>query len=107
MCLTTDARRARDVGRQLISFYFGLPNYRRMLIGCGFREDELDDGGSDRVIDQLLGWGDENHAFLQVWAGRSTWGDAMAADDLVLHGPGPLVRAFPSWFALSPFARPT
>jgi DNA-binding HxlR family transcriptional regulator len=44
-------------------------------------------------------------AFLQVWMGRSTWGDAMAADDLVLHGPSPLVRAFPRWFALSPFAR--
>jgi DNA-binding HxlR family transcriptional regulator len=44
-------------------------------------------------------------AFQRVWMGRATWADVMAADDLVLHGPRPLVRAFPDWFALSPFAR--
>jgi DNA-binding HxlR family transcriptional regulator len=43
-------------------------------------------------------------AFMRIWMGRSTWADAMAADELVLHGPDPLVRAFPAWFALSPFA---
>ncbi len=43
-------------------------------------------------------------AFQRVWMGRATWADVMAADELVLHGPDPLVRAFPGWFALSPFA---
>lgn len=41
--------------------------------------------------------------FMRVWAGRSTWKDAIAAGKLTLAGPRPLVRAFPTWFALSPF----
>jgi SCP-2 sterol transfer family len=43
--------------------------------------------------------------FLRIWMGRSTWRDAMAAGTLTIEGPRPLVRAFPTWFALSPFAR--
>jgi DNA-binding HxlR family transcriptional regulator len=42
--------------------------------------------------------------FLRIWAGRATWREAMAAGALTLHGPRRLVRAFPGWFALSPFA---
>lgn len=43
--------------------------------------------------------------FLRIWMGRSTWADAIAAGQLELNGPRALVRAFPRWFALSPFAR--
>jgi DNA-binding HxlR family transcriptional regulator len=42
--------------------------------------------------------------FMRVWMGRSTWRAAMAEGAITLSGPRPLVRAFPSWFALSPFA---
>jgi DNA-binding HxlR family transcriptional regulator len=42
--------------------------------------------------------------FMRVWAGRSTWSAAVAAGKVELTGPRPLVRAFPKWFALSPFA---
>jgi putative sterol carrier protein len=42
--------------------------------------------------------------FMRIWAGRSTWRDAMDAGSLTLTGPRALVRDFPSWFALSPFA---
>jgi DNA-binding HxlR family transcriptional regulator len=42
--------------------------------------------------------------FLRVWAGRSTWAQATAAGKLTIEGPRALVRAFPTWFALSPFA---
>jgi hypothetical protein len=59
VCLTHDERRARQVGRQLISFYLELPNYRNMLLGCGFTELDFEQGGSDRLVDQLFGWGDE------------------------------------------------
>ena len=42
--------------------------------------------------------------FLRIWLGRSTWAAAINAGKLELHGPRDLVRAFPRWFALSPFA---
>ncbi|HEX2039274.1 MAG TPA: helix-turn-helix domain-containing protein [Acidimicrobiales bacterium] len=41
---------------------------------------------------------------MRIWMGRSTWDDAVAAGKLAFAGPSELVRAFPSWFALSPFA---
>jgi DNA-binding HxlR family transcriptional regulator len=51
-------------------------------------------------------WVDADIAtFMQVWAGRATWASAFADGSIVLHGPAPLVRDFPGWFALSPFAR--
>lgn len=43
--------------------------------------------------------------FLRVWAGRSTWRHAIDAELITLTGPRDLVRSFPDWFALSPFAR--
>lgn len=39
----------------------------------------------------------------RIWSGRSTWRAAQAAGLIELTGPRPLVRAFPSWFLLSPF----
>ncbi|MBW3536232.1 MAG: helix-turn-helix transcriptional regulator [Actinobacteria bacterium] len=42
--------------------------------------------------------------FMRVWAGRSTWRDAIEAGKLRLEGPRALTRDFPNWFALSPFA---
>lgn len=59
VCLTTDARRAREVGRRVLGFHLSLTHYRNMLLTCGFSETELESGGSDRLIDQLLGWGDQ------------------------------------------------
>ncbi|HEX8804979.1 MAG TPA: helix-turn-helix domain-containing protein, partial [Acidimicrobiales bacterium] len=40
--------------------------------------------------------------FQRIWAGRTTWAQAIDAGALTLHGPDRLVRAFPRWFALSP-----
>ena len=42
--------------------------------------------------------------FMRVWAGRSTWRDAVKAGALKFDGPKELAKQFPNWFALSPFA---
>lgn len=42
--------------------------------------------------------------FMRVWAGRSTWRDAIRAGALKFEGPRDLTKQFPNWFALSPFA---
>jgi probable F420-dependent oxidoreductase len=56
--LETDAARAREIARGHTVYYLALDNYRRNLLRLGFAEDELDDGGSDRVVDELVAWGD-------------------------------------------------
>jgi probable F420-dependent oxidoreductase len=57
--LETDAARARELGRDHLSRYLVLPNYRNNLLRSGFTEDDLAGGGSDRLVDTLIAWGDE------------------------------------------------
>jgi probable F420-dependent oxidoreductase len=57
--LETDPAVARAAGRQTLKLYFGLPNYRNNLSRLGFGDDDFAGGGSDRLIDGLIAWGDE------------------------------------------------
>ena len=40
-----------------MGYYLRLDNYRRNLMRLGFAEDELEGGGSDRLIDAIVAWG--------------------------------------------------
>jgi probable F420-dependent oxidoreductase len=57
--LETDAERARTVARGWTSGYLELPNYARNLERLGFSVDQQTDGGSDRLVDATVVWGDE------------------------------------------------
>ncbi len=59
VCLETDPSRAREAGRKALGMYAALPNYRNNWKRLGFTEAEIENGGSDKLIDALLGWGDE------------------------------------------------
>jgi probable F420-dependent oxidoreductase len=66
--LLTDPSKARAVARQAIAMYLGLVNYRRNLMRLGFTESDLDAGGSDRLVDALIAWGDEKRIADRVQA---------------------------------------
>jgi probable F420-dependent oxidoreductase len=55
--LDDDAERARAVARQHLSRYMALPNYTNNFLRHGFDEDDLLDGGSNRLVDGLIAWG--------------------------------------------------
>ena len=57
--LEKDASKARTAIRGLIAFYLGLPNYLQSLRLMGFDESDFAGGGSDRIIDAMVAWGDE------------------------------------------------
>ncbi len=57
--LQTDPRQARDVAREYMKTYIRLPNYANMLKALGFTDADLADGGSDRLVDAVVAWGDE------------------------------------------------
>ena len=57
--LEKDAARARAAIRGLIAFYLGLPNYLQSFRLMGFDDSDFADGGSDRLVDALVAWGDE------------------------------------------------
>lgn len=55
----TDPDRARALAREFLEIYLPLPNYTNNFLRHGFTEDDLVDGGSDRLVDALFAWGDD------------------------------------------------
>lgn len=49
-----DPEQARRLGREAVSRYLDLVNYRRNLLREGWAEDDLTDGGSNALIDALV-----------------------------------------------------
>jgi probable F420-dependent oxidoreductase len=50
----TDSMLARSVARDYARLYLGLRNYTKNLLDLGFTEDDVADGGSDRLIDAIV-----------------------------------------------------
>ncbi|HET6606694.1 MAG TPA: TIGR03620 family F420-dependent LLM class oxidoreductase [Rhodopila sp.] len=55
--IETDPMKARALGREELSRYMVLDNYRNAWLGMGFSEADLSGGGSDSFIDQMVLWG--------------------------------------------------
>jgi probable F420-dependent oxidoreductase len=55
--LDADPAAARALARKSVEFYFGLSNYTSNWLRLGFTTDDLENGGSDRLIDALVAWG--------------------------------------------------
>jgi probable F420-dependent oxidoreductase len=64
--LTTDADVARQLGRTHLAIYLGLPNYANNIRRLGFGDEDFADGGSDRLVDALVAWGDEGAIMARV-----------------------------------------
>jgi len=56
--LDPDPARARAVARAHLAYYLELTNYTRNLLRTGYTEADLADGGSDRLVDGVVAWGD-------------------------------------------------
>jgi probable F420-dependent oxidoreductase len=54
----TDPAAARALARNYASIYLNLPNYTGNLKDFGFTDDDINNGGSDRLIDAVVPWGD-------------------------------------------------
>jgi probable F420-dependent oxidoreductase len=55
--LTTDAEKARDVGRKALEVYLGLTNYLNNFRRLGFTDEDLAKPGSDRFVDAVVAYG--------------------------------------------------
>jgi probable F420-dependent oxidoreductase len=56
--LEPDADKARALARTFTTGYLGLQNYAQNIRSLGFSADELSGGGSDRLVDAVVCWGD-------------------------------------------------
>ncbi|MER5990981.1 TIGR03620 family F420-dependent LLM class oxidoreductase [Streptomyces viridosporus] len=58
--LEPEPARARALARTSLAPYLALPNYTDNFLRLGFTEDDLADGGSDRLVDAVFAWGEES-----------------------------------------------
>jgi probable F420-dependent oxidoreductase len=58
--LESDPAIARAKARADVAWYLEAENYVKNLLWLGFTEDDVANGGSDRLIDELVFWGDED-----------------------------------------------
>jgi len=56
--LERDEATARGIAREYMRGYLSLPNYSNNLRRLGWSEEDLAGGGSDRLMDALIPWGD-------------------------------------------------
>jgi probable F420-dependent oxidoreductase len=66
--LATDPGAARAAARLHMATYLTLPNYTNNLRRLGWGDDDLDGGGSDKLVDAIVGWGDEDAIVARVQA---------------------------------------
>jgi probable F420-dependent oxidoreductase len=83
--LLTDSREAaRAIGTDWLRTYLTLPNYANNLLRSGFTQDDLD-SVSDRLLDAIIAWGDEDAIARRVDEHKQAGADhvciqALAAD---------------------------
>jgi probable F420-dependent oxidoreductase len=56
--LERDPGIAREIARAHMQMYLQLPNYVNNLRRLGFSDDDIRDGGSDKLVDAIVAWGD-------------------------------------------------
>ena len=101
--LDTDPARARATARATMQIYLGLPNYQNNLKWLGFDDADLADGGSDRLVDAIVAWGDEAAIAARIQAHHDAGADHVCIQPLRADGiPGPDLRVLE---ALAPSRR--
>ncbi|HEX4623274.1 MAG TPA: TIGR03620 family F420-dependent LLM class oxidoreductase [Solirubrobacteraceae bacterium] len=85
--LDRDPARARARARAFMAPYLRLPNYAVNLRELGFGDADLAGGGSDRLVDAIVAWGDEEAIAERVRAHHDAGADHVAIQPLVADVP--------------------
>jgi probable F420-dependent oxidoreductase len=96
--LETDPSRAREIGRKHTRIYVGLPNYANNLRTLGFGDDDFADGGSDRLVDAIVAWGDMDAVTSRVRAHLDAGADHVCIQVL---GEDPRAMPMDAWRELA------
>lgn len=89
--LDTDPERARRIARAGMQLYLGLTNYTRNLRTYGFGDEDFAAGGSDRLVDAIVAWGDVNHIAARIRAQHDAGADHVCVQVLT-ENPGAVPR---------------
>jgi probable F420-dependent oxidoreductase len=84
--LEPDLDRARARAREFLAGYLGYPNYTGTFLRSGFGESDLENGGSDRLIDALFGLGSVEAIGARIDEHRAAGADHVAIQVLPMEG---------------------
>ncbi|MFI1433555.1 LLM class F420-dependent oxidoreductase [Streptomyces lydicus] len=84
--LETDPAKARAAARAHTRVYLELPNYVGNLRRFGFDDDDFTGGGSDRLVDALVAWGDVDAVRRRVQEHLDAGADHVALQPLAADG---------------------
>jgi probable F420-dependent oxidoreductase len=100
--LERDPARAREIGRAHTAVYVRLPNYQNNLRRLGFSDEDFEEGGSDRLVDAIVAWGDEQAIVDRVRAQFDAGADHVCVQPLAARS-----REVPAdqWRTLAPALR--
>ena len=90
--LETDASRAREVARANMKTYIRLPNYQNNLRQFGYTDEDFADGGSDRLVDAIVAWGDEKTIWERIQAHYDAGANHVCIQPFQVDGAGPDLR---------------
>jgi probable F420-dependent oxidoreductase len=102
VALETDPARARALGRAHLAGYLALPNYANNWKRLGFTDADIADGGSDRLVDALVAWGDEATVMTRVQEHRDAGADHVCIQVLT---DNPMALPLDEWRRLAPNTR--
>jgi probable F420-dependent oxidoreductase len=101
--LETDPDTARAIAREALAGYLMLPNYTNNFRRLGFTADDIAGGGSDRLVDALIAWGDEEAIRARVQEHHDAGANHVCVQVLTAKGGAPRGPApLDQWRRLAP-----
>ena len=97
----SNPERARAIARQSMDRYLHAPNYVNNLLRLGYTEDDIGNGGSDRLTDDLIAWGSPDNIMQRVREHHAAGADHVCIQVLT-ETPGDLKAAMDGYRQLAP-----
>jgi probable F420-dependent oxidoreductase len=80
--LEKDPSVARTIAREAIGLSFTLPNYRNHYLRMGFDAEDMENGGSNRLVDAIVAWGEEKAIRDRIWQHQEAGADHVCIQPL-------------------------
>jgi hypothetical protein len=77
-----------------MQIYLGQPNYLNNLRRLGFTDDDFADGGSDRLVDAIVAWGDIDAIVSRVRAHQDAGADHVCLQVLPMNDADRAMRDY-------------
>ena len=94
ICLSEDAETARAAARKELARYMTLDNYRNNWLRTGFSTEDMESGGSDRLMDAMVAWGGAETVADRLRAHFDAGADQVCIQPIAAAGP-------PDWQGLA------